>query len=164
MLDIPFKALPAPLLGGLFAYAVLCALWLQPLVERRMAAKTFMPQCESGAIRAQNDRRQSYENEIRLQERILQQLLDHPLSQLPMIRDHVLMVKEVLDGKKKAFRRYIDHSSRCACAVTSAFDGIRFQMLLHVMSARTYASAQLAALPFAIGQNLGSAACGADGK
>ncbi len=44
MTDLPFRFLPPALLAGAALYGLVCILWLQPLVEGRMADKMLIPQ------------------------------------------------------------------------------------------------------------------------
>ncbi|RDJ21077.1 hypothetical protein DWF00_07610 [Bosea caraganae] len=164
MFDFPFKALPAPLLAGLLFYAAICALWLQPLVERRMAEKTFIPQCEARSIAVQAERRQEVDSEARRKKSILDQFARSPLAQLPFMKETLDIAEaEIAKSVPKIPRlRAVDHSSRCACAVTTAFDAIRFPMLLHVMSARVYAPAQLGTMPAAIDGLVNANECRSD--
>lgn len=152
MFDFPFKALPAPLLAGLLLYAAICALWLQPLVERRMAAKTFIPQCEARSVAGQAERKQEVDDERQRKRSILDRYKQSPIRDLPFVKEAIEIAEaEIAKSLPKIPQlTAVDHSSRCACAVTTAFDAIRFPMLLHVMSARVYAPAPLGTMPSSI--------------
>lgn len=164
MLDMPFKALPAPLLVGLLIYAAICSLWLQPLVERRLAAKIYIPACEADAMQSHADEARNAGREIALQESLLQQLLQNPLAQFPGIREQIAEARRLVAEKRARLVRPPDHSSRCACAVGSAFGELGVPMLLHVMSARVFVPRELSTLQHSIRQQAGSAACRGLGK
>lgn len=162
MFDLPFKLFPPALLAGLLLYAGITALWLQPLVQDRLAARHLIPRCEAGLIAARSQEATRQQEEKHRRNRALDLYRNSPLGQLPFARDALDQVEQLMRDSVPALpvSTPIDHSSRCACAVTSAFEAMRIPMLRHVMSLRSYRPAELDALPLRIGEFLGTAGCG----
>ncbi|MBS7537749.1 hypothetical protein [Ancylobacter lacus] len=157
MLDIPFKIFPPALLAGLLLYAGITALWLQPLVERRLADRVYIPQCEAGLIKAQSRARAEQDGKRNAARQMMDMFRSSPLGQFPGFNEMMEQGRVLAEaGVPELPSAGIDHSSRCACAVSSAFDAARLPMLLHVMSLRTYQPAALTALPFTAGTFLDS--------
>ena len=164
MFDEMLKALPAPLLGGAILYGLLSALWLQPLVERRMATKIYIPQCEASSAKAHAEQQQQTRSETRRRKLLVEQLARSPLGQMPFAKEAIEIAEAEIERSipKIPSLRTIDHTSRCTCAVTMAFDAIKYPMLFHVMSARTYAPPQLETMSAAVDGFFNAGACRMD--
>ncbi|MBP0614241.1 hypothetical protein [Jiella mangrovi] len=150
---------PPALLAGLAIYGGVCFLWLQPMVERRLAARNYIPACERGllvAAKARDNRQRQAEDDVGL---LLDMLRQTPFGQIPGAMEPVERMGEYARRKARLPERTIDHSSLCACAVGTAFAGQSLPMLLHVMSGRTYRPASLDNLPGDTARALRSGTC-----
>ena len=150
MYELIAKICPPSLLGGIVLYGIACALWFQPLVEHRMAAKTVIPQCEAimqkGLASDNRAMRQEYNKQkaaVDIYRRLMEGFADMPFKNTmdDLVED--LTVPELPD---LAASNDIDTSTVCGCAVATAFDEARFPMLLHVMSLRAYRPAAIETL------------------
>lgn len=152
MLDPLPRALPPVLLLGLMAYAAVTALWLQPVVEQRLAERTYIPLCEAhlrenkdiadAETRAAQDRQRQSLDILRQLERDF----GMPLPGMGYFDD--VLEQTILPPSSKKARSLV--ASPCGCAAGAAFDAIKLNMLLHVMSARLYRPGALETLPASV--------------
>lgn len=162
MLDSLFKLLPPSLLFGVVLYAGVCSLWLQPLIERRLAEKVYVPQCEARVLEA----RASALDEVHQERRRKQSAVDlykdllGDLGELPVFEQITEMVEEAAGDQVSSGLRSASSGSPCGCAAAAAFESIRMPMLLHVMSVRSYAPAALQSLPQTLAGIAASGQCG----
>lgn len=155
MLDLPFKILPPAALAGLLLYAAVTALWTQPLVERRLTEKVYLPQCTADLAMAKAGGQQLADAERQQKLTLLNALRNSPWAQLPGVRETIRMLELALEPELALPpSQAAERGSPCGCAVSLAFDGIRLPMLLHVMTARLYQPAELQALPARIARHL----------
>lgn len=140
------RLFPTAMAGGLVIYAVVTLIWLQPLVESRMAEKFLVPACEAGLQISErstpepvNPRRTELETYIRVMEA-------SGMDQIPGMQILMQQVRAELRALKTSRRSFsnIERNTTCGCAVNRAYEAINFpQMLLHVASARTYNPTQV---------------------
>ena len=162
MMDFPFKLFdPAILVGGIL-YGLICLLWLQPLVEFRMAEKLLIPHCkknlehmESSAPVPRNDKRQELEMIIEMYERT-------GMGQIPYVGDIIEMARGKLEAMQpKQYRSSkIERTSICGCSVDKAFAQVQFPMTLHVASLRTHTPSSIKTLKQSIVSIAASGTCG----
>lgn len=162
MTDLPYKLFPPALLAGVALYGLVCMLWLQPLVEGRMAEKALIPQCEEFLREARetasgprDQKRRELETLIALYDRM-------GLSQVPYVQDMIEVMRQRSGaGRADDFRvSGIEGRSLCACAVDKAFAEAHLAMTLHVASLRTHAPAAVRTLDRTVIAALQSGLCG----
>lgn len=163
MFDLfPTKIFPPALLGGITLYGLITMLWLQPLVEGRMAELKYIPQCEASLQKAEastpppdNPRRRELEMVLRMYE-------GTGLSQLPYVREIIEMARQELTRlQSKQFRTSsIDRTSLCACAVDTVFENNHLRMTLHVASLRTHVPKALKSMNRSVMAIAASGQCG----
>lgn len=165
MFDLPFKLLPPGLVFGGALYAGVCALWLQPLVESRLAEKTYILRCEEALYAAaaeSADQAQRERDRVNAVLGAYRELMG-PLAALPGMERVSEMTDDLMERQRPDLPRAsrIDQSSHCGCAVASAFEANTLPMLWHVMSLRTYEPAILSRFDQAVAQEL-SGRCGTE--
>jgi hypothetical protein len=164
MFDTIFKIVPPSLLFSGALYAGVCALWLQPLVEQRLADRTYVPQCEAGVLHARTEHQDQIQQERESKQSAINLYKDllGDLGELPGVERITEMVEDLAGASLPELptSRAIASSSPCSCAVGAAFEAIKLPMLLHVMSARTYQPAALQSLPHAVSGIATSGQCG----
>jgi len=141
MLDfLPAKIFPPALLGGIVTYGLIVMLWLQPLVESRMAIKTFIPQCETNLNKIEVTK-PAPNNSKRLQFQMMMEMFKGSgLNKIPMISQSLEVAKRQLQAiQPKQYRSsLIERTSVCSCSVDKAFAEYQLRMTLHVASLRTH--------------------------
>lgn len=147
------RLFPASLLGGLALYLLVTMLWLQPLVERRMAALHLVPACETALVQDRANT-PAPRNQAQAEADITVQILDMlfkgtGLDQIPEIDQTMDVARGVVEGMtpKQPRISQIDKDSVCGCSVDQTFSDLGFAMTLHVASARSYADARVVSLP-----------------
>lgn len=135
------RLFPAAMVGGLALYTVASMLWLQPVVERRMAEKYLIPSCEAGLAQSENTTPIPRNPERDQLEAYIQLLQDSPFGQIEVVSNQLWLARERLRAMKPTRLRIsgVERTSVCSCAADKAFEAISFPgMTLHVASARTY--------------------------
>lgn len=147
MFDTLFNRLfPAAMAGGLAIYTLIVLLWLQPLVENRMAEKYLIPACEAGLQNSERStpvqvdpRRHQLEAYIRMME-------TSGMDQIPGMQIILEQARAELRALKISRRPFssVERNTTCGCAVNNAYEAISFpQMLMHVSTGRTYNPTQV---------------------
>jgi len=163
MLDLPFKLFPPALMAGTILYAAVTALWLQPLVEHRMAEKFLIPQCQVGLQTdeaatplPENPKRRELELMITYYKRL-------GLDQLPFVTEAIEMLKAETEAMRPKRLRISSgkRNSICACSVEKAFSKAFTPMLLYVASLRTHEPASVTRLSQSALRIARSGDCGA---
>lgn len=161
------RLFPPAMLGGIALYLLVTLIWLQPLVERRMAEIQLIPTCEAALVRDHADATRS-KSQSKPDAQIALDILDQifretGLDQLPAVDDTLDMARQVAEDNKPASPRMsaFDTSSVCGCSVDRAYSDLGFALTLHVASARTYSSTRTNALPQSVLSNAHSGQCGA---
>ncbi|SMD14984.1 hypothetical protein [Rhizobium sp. RU36D] len=164
MYELITKICPPSLLAGIVLYGLACALWFQPLVERRLATKTMIPQCETIMRNTLTNDNRAMRHEYNRQRAALDvyRRLTGNLSDIPFMDTINDLVEDLAPPELPpiAVPNEIDTSTVCGCAVAGAFDAIRFPMLLHVMRLRAYQPAALQTLPHVAAGLARSGQCG----
>ncbi|MBM1556236.1 MiAMP1 family antimicrobial peptide [Sulfitobacter mediterraneus] len=143
------RLFPAALLGGLALYLLATMLWLQPLVERRMAEKQLTPACEV-ALETEQESTPLPENPQRFQlEMTIRMLEDLGADQIPILREQLQFARQKLQAMSPRRLRItnIERGTICGCSADKAFGALGFGMTFHVASARTYTSTKINSLP-----------------
>lgn len=163
MMDLPVRLFPPALLGGLAIYAAITMLWLQPIIEQRMAEKHLVPQCQANLQHAENTVVIPDNPKRRELEFVIQTYENTPLGQLPYMRDMIEQAKRMLHDMQPQRPRisHIDRSNICGCAVDNALDTLGFKMTLHVASLRTHTPNALKTIDQNILAIAGQGQCGA---
>lgn len=142
---LPTKILPPALLGGVLIYGLVCLVWLQPLVESRLAELTYIPQCETDLHKAEaaapvpdNPRRRELELLIDMYEKT-------NLDQLPFVSEALEFAKRELAAMqpKRLRTSRIELNGICSCSVDKVFADHHLKMTLAVASLRTHVPAFL---------------------
>lgn len=161
------RLFPASMLGGLALYLVITMLWLQPLVERRMADLHLIPACEA-ALAFDEASTPEPRNQAQAETEMALKLLDvftrqSGLDQVPGVTDTLDAVEGVVEGvtPKQPRVSTIDRGSVCGCSVDKAFAELGFAMTLHVASARSYSGTKIDTLPQSTLAVAQSGQCGA---
>ncbi len=157
------KLFPAAMLGGLALYMLATMLWLQPLVESRMATKYLIPACEI-ALESDQETTPLPNNSNRLQlEMTITMLEGMGADQIPFLREQLQAARRMLQRMQPKRLRIstIERSSICGCGSDKAFQSLGLKMTLHVASARTYFPSQINALPQTTLSYARSGECGA---
>nr|WP_306266998.1 hypothetical protein [Pararhizobium sp. IMCC3301] len=163
---LPTKIIPPALLGSMLLYGLICMLWLQPLVESRMAELTYVPQCEANLKNAEastplpdNPRQRELELLIRMYEQ-------SGLERLPYVREIIQIARTEMEQlKPKRFRSsHIQINGICACAVENIFAENHLKMALSVASLRTHIPAFLKSMDRNLLSVAASGTCGAFGS
>ncbi|MBT8167601.1 hypothetical protein [Falsiruegeria litorea] len=135
------RLFPAAMVGGIAVYTVASMLWLQPVVERRMAEKYLIPACEAGLTHSENTTPIPRNPERDQLMAFIQLLESSPLGDVEAIRLQLRMARERLRSMTPTRMRIsgVERTSVCSCAADKTFEAISFPgMTLHVASARTY--------------------------
>lgn len=143
------KLFPAAMMGGLALYLLATILWLQPLVESRMADKYLIPFCETELETSENTSPVRVDPRRGELEMLIRMLEDSGLAGLPMIRSQIEMARSQLRAMSPSRLRItsVERSSTCSCAADKAFEEVHFPtMTMHVASARTYTPAAVKSL------------------
>lgn len=163
MFDFLFRFVPPALAGGLALYGVATVLWLQPLVETRLAERHLIPACEAALTHAQTatpapaDQAQAG---LDIGRRLLNDL---GLGDLPGVEDTFETLEDLTqDMIPQAPRRStFERDTICGCATETAFDHAGWAMTLHVASARTHTPPAITTLPHTVATIATSGQCGA---
>lgn len=135
------RLFPAAMVGGVAVYALVTLIWLQPLVERRMAEKYLIPACEAGLQHSEGNTPVPVNPRRHELEMLIQMLEGMDLDKIPAIRMQLDEARRQLRAMRESRRPFsgIERNTTCGCAVNKAYETIRFpQMLIHVASGRTY--------------------------
>lgn len=161
MLESLFKILPPPLLAGMFIYSAITFLWLQPLVEGRMAERIYIPQCGAGKLPAAERREPRPPPGGLMPEGTVQPMPGLPPIELPLGVQIVAALKDLLgaDGTYSV-PAGVSTADPCACSVSVAFDSLFWRSHIHVMSLRTYTPLAIANFDQRVAQVLDSGICG----
>ena len=133
MLELISRLIPPPLLLGLLIWGLICAIWLQPAVEKRQAAQ-YVAQCEAGDLpklpspKTVSDEAPSSSD---------------PLPETPVAVPLSVQIVSELRGMLREERSavplpYQAGGSECEIAVDAALTRLFWQNLFHVMSLRQY--------------------------
>lgn len=162
MMDLPVRLFPPALLGGLAIYAAITMLWLQPIIEQRMAEKHLIPQCQANLQHAENTTPVPTNSKQRELEFVLKTYENTPLGKLPYMRDMIEQAKRMLRDMQPQRLRIssIDRGKICGCAVDNAFEALGFKMTLHVASLRTHIPAALKSMNHNVLNIAASGQCG----
>lgn len=158
------RLFPAAILGGLALYLLATMLWLQPLVERRMAELHLIPECQVALEHDQestplpeNPQRHQLQSTIRMLENM-------GADQIPIFREQLQEARRLLRQMQPTRLRIsgIERDSICSCAADRAIEAITgMTMTLHVASARTFTPSTITALPRSTLSHARSGECGA---
>ncbi len=161
MFDLPFKLFPPALLGGLAIYGAVTVLWLQPIVESRMAEKHLIPQCRAVLHQKDTARVQQPDPERDAAKMLLRVFKETGMDQLPGVSESLELGEKILDAKnpKRLRRSSIVHASICACAVDTSFEEVGWAMTLYVASARSHVPASIRQLSHTIQSRAHSSRC-----
>jgi len=160
MMDFPARLFPPALLGSLAVYGTVTFIWLQPIVENRMAEKHLIPQCEVNLQQAENatpipddPKRRELEMLIRMYE---------TMGRVPMLDGIVDELKRQLQYMQPSRMRIssIDRTNICGCAVDNALEDLGLKMTLHVGSLRTHTPKALNSIDQTVLSIAGSGQCG----
>lgn len=157
------RLFPAALIGGLALYVLATMLWLQPLVESRMAEKHLIPACEA-ALESDQESTPLPDNPERYQlEMTIRMLEDMGADQIPIFREQLQNARRMLRAMQPTRLRIsnIERSTICGCGSDMAFESLGLAMILHVASARTYNPSKINALPQSTLSYARSGECGA---
>lgn len=138
------KLFPAAMVGGLVLYLLATMLWLQPLVESRMAEKYLIPSCEANLATSESTTPVKIDSRRGELQMLIRMLEDSGLAALPMIQSQIDMARSQLRAMSPSRLRItsVERASACSCAADKAFEAIHFPtMTLHVATARTYTPA-----------------------
>lgn len=160
MWDFIFKYVPPPLLLGLIVYSCVTFLWLQPLVERRMADRIYVPQCEAGTLPSASPPQSSPPSTAPLADNAPAPV-PVPVVKLPLGVQIVAALKDMLgaDGTYSVPAGALT-ANPCLCSVSVAFDSVFWRSHIHVMSLRTYTPRAIEHFGERVAQVLGSGICG----
>ena len=163
MMDLPIRLFPPALVGGLAIYAAIIMLWLQPIVETRMAEKHLIPQCKANLQHAEKSTPLPENPKQRELEFVIRTYENSPLGQLPYMQEMISEAKRMLQTMQPTRTRIsnIDRSNICGCAVDSALDQLGFKMTMHVGSLRTHTPKSLKGIDQSILSIAGQGQCGA---
>ena len=162
MMDLPVRLFPPALLGGLAVYSSVTVLWLQPIVEKRLAARHFIPRCEAQLQYAENTAPVPDNPKRRGLETMLRILKKTPLGEIPEVGETLEEVKELSEAMRPSRLRisHIDRSNICGCAIDKALGDLGMRMTLHVASLRTHTPRALAAIDQNVLAIAGQGQCG----
>lgn len=140
MFDIPTRLFPPALLGGLIVYGAIILLWLQPIIEERLAEKHLIPQCKANLEHTENTTPIPTNPKRRELEMVLRTYEASPFAQLPYVREMIINAKRMLRDMEPTRPRIsnIDRSNICGCSVDNALEALGPKMTLHVASLRTH--------------------------
>ncbi|WP_127599590.1 hypothetical protein [Nitratireductor alexandrii] len=142
MWDTLFKLLPPPVLLGLVIYSAVTFLWLQPLIERRMADLIYIPQCERGDLPKIVSRRPDPAPPViqgPLPDGSVIPMPPAPPVEPPLGVQIISGLKDLLRGDDNPYSVPAGAAgSICGCSVALAFDSVFWRSHIHVMSLRTY--------------------------
>lgn len=156
------RLFPVAMVGGLALYMLATLLWLQPLVERRMAEKHLIPACGL-ALENEQESVPLPENPRRFElEMTIDMLEAMGADQIPLLREQLQAARRQLRAMTPTRLRIsnIDRSNICGCASDKAFEALGLAMTLHVASARTYIPSRINALPQTTLSHARSGQCG----
>lgn len=139
-----FRIFPPALQVGVILYAAVCYVWLQPLVEGRLAEKLLIPKC----IAHQDAKERS--EPARPDKTDPGSILDIIIPELPeeyrrTFGDIVERTKRMHDDLRPA-RPQIRAATACGVAVASELDKANIPMFFHVMSMRAFTPRAVTAL------------------
>lgn len=157
------RLFPAAMIGGVALYVLASMLWLQPLVERRMAEKYLIPACET-ALKTEQETIPLPKDPRRLELQMTIEMLESMgADQIPILREQLQAARRMLDQMQPTRLRIsgVERDSICGCGADTAFEALGFKMTLHVASARSYTPGQVNALPQSTLAHARSGACGA---
>lgn len=160
MIDLPARLLPPALLGGLAVYGAVTLVWLQPIVETRMAEKHLIPKCEVNLQHAEDSVPVPDDPKRRELEMLI--AMYESMGRIPMLDGIVDELKRQLQYMKPSRIRIsnIDRTNICGCAVDNALDGLGLKMTLHVASLRTHTPNALKAIDKHVLSIAGQGQCG----
>lgn len=140
MMELPTRLFPPALLAGLIIYGAVTMLWLQPIVERRLAEKHLIPQCEANLQYAENTTPPPNNEKFRQAQIVIQMYENSPLGNMPGFKEMLESAKRVVEQMRPQKLRIskIDRANICGCSVDTAFDDMGLKMTLHVASLRTH--------------------------
>lgn len=140
MFDLPFKLFPLALLAGVSIWGLASVLWLQPLVEERMAEKTLIPRCEVNLLKAERAVHVPVDPRASELEILKQILRGTGLDEIPVIDDTIEIIEGQVEATspKRLRSSKIERDGACSCAVDTAFSDSFYPMALHVASLRTH--------------------------
>lgn len=161
MWDFIFKYVPPPLALGLILYSLVTFLWLQPLIERRMADLIYIPQCEVGDLPAVSAPPPSPVSQGPMPDGSTIPLPPAPPVELPLGVQIIAELKGLFRDDTNPFSVPPGATgSPCGCSVAIAFDRTFWRSHIHVMSLRTYTPRAVAHFDERIAQVLASGLCG----
>ncbi|EFO34077.1 hypothetical protein TRICHSKD4_0566 [Roseibium sp. TrichSKD4] len=163
MMELPARLFPPALLAGLIVYGAATMLWLQPIVEKRLAEKRLIPQCEASLQYAEKTTSPPNNEKFRQAQIVIQMYENSPLGNMPGVKESLEAAKRMVEQMRpQKFRMSkIDRSSICGCAVDTAFDGMGLKMTLHVASLRTHTPKSLGSIDQNIMAIASNGQCGA---
>lgn len=164
MFDLPFKLFPPALLAGVSIWGLASVLWMQPLVEERMAEKVLIPQCEASLLKAERAIPAPPPDPRKAQIKILETIFDEGgWGRVPIIEKTIAMTKNQIDATspKRLRSSKIERDGVCACSVDKAFSDAFYPMALHVASLRTHVPSEVRTLDKTVLAVAASGACGA---
>ena len=139
------RLFPVAMVGGLALYVLATILWLQPIVENRMAEKHLIPACEA-ALENDQESTPLPDNPERYQlEMTIGMLEDMGADQIPILREQLQVARRMLQTMQPTRLRIsnAERGSVCSCASDKTFESLGFSMTLHVSSARTYTPSKI---------------------
>ncbi|MEO1749314.1 MAG: hypothetical protein AAFR27_11985 [Pseudomonadota bacterium] len=162
MLELPNRLFPPALLAGLIIYAAITMIWLQPIVETRLAEKHFIPQCEANLLQAAHAAPLPNEDKYRQAQALIDAYENSPLAELPGIKESIEAARRIIEQMRPEAIRIskIDRSNICGCATDIALESLGLKMTLHVASLRTHMPNALKSIDQAILTNAGRGQCG----
>jgi len=162
MLDLPTRLFPPALLGSLVVYGAVTFVWLQPIVENRLAEKHLIPQCEANLQHAEDSTPVPDDPKRRELEMVIRMYEGTGLGQIPMMGGMIDELKRQLQNMQPSRLRIskIDRSNICGCAVDNALEKLGLQMTLHVTSLRTHTPNALKSIDQSILAIAGQGTCG----
>ncbi len=159
---LPTKIIPPALLGGIVVYGLICIVWLQPLVEARMAELVYIPQCEANLHRVEAQRREPVDRRKQELDFVLEMFKGTGLEQIPMVSQGLEVARRQIEATspKRLRTSRIERNNVCACAVDQVFGDNHLKMTLSVASLRTHIPAFLKSMHRNVGSVAASRTCG----
>ena len=162
MLELPTRLFPPALLAGLIIYAAITVIWLQPMVETRLAEKHFIPKCEANLLQAANAAPLPNNERYRQAQALIDAYENSPFADMPGIKESIETARRIIEQMRPEPIRIsqIDRSNICGCATDIALEDLGAKMTLHVASLRTHMPNALKSIDQAILTNAGQGQCG----
>ena len=162
MLELPTRLFPPALLAGLVIYAAITMIWLQPIVETRLAEKHFIPQCEANLLQAAHDAPLPKNDKYRQAQALIDAYENSPLADMPGIKESIETARRIIEQMRPEPIRIskIDRSNICGCATQIALENLGLKMTLYVASLRTHTPNALESIDQNILANARQGQCG----